>query len=58
MEWQRISTERFKDGNWVYVEELRCPKCGFMHYFFDGHTSQYNYCPQCGELLVNKEESK
>lgn len=27
----------------------RCKKCGFVHYFIEGHVTQYRFCPQCGE---------
>ena len=27
----------------------RCDNCGFVHYFIDGHDTQYKFCPQCGE---------
>ena len=42
---------------WVHLKErdfttvnqsFMCPDCGFIHEFIDGHTAQYNYCPQCG----------
>ena len=26
----------------------RCNTCGFVHYFIEGHDTQYHYCPQCG----------
>ena len=27
----------------------RCENCGFVHFFVEGHDSQYRFCPQCGE---------
>lgn len=45
---------------WVHLKErdfttvhqsFMCPDCGFIHEFIDGHTAQYNYCPQCGVKL-------
>ena len=27
----------------------RCKKCGFVHFFIEGHDTQYKFCPQCGE---------
>ena len=32
----------------IYRIKLRCPFCGFQKDFIDGHTAQYNFCPQCG----------
>lgn len=29
----------------------QCSKCGFIHKFIDGHTAQYNYCPNCGARM-------
>lgn len=30
----------------------RCENCGFVHFFIEGHDSQYRFCPQCGEQKV------
>ena len=27
----------------------RCDNCGFVHFFIEGHVTQYKFCPQCGE---------
>ena len=27
----------------------KCGNCGFVHYFIEGHDTQYKFCPQCGE---------
>ena len=40
-----------KDERGVIHQKYMCPKCGFIHDFIDGHTSQYQYCPQCGLFL-------
>jgi len=32
----------------IYASKLQCSKCGFTRNFLDGHTAQYNFCPQCG----------
>lgn len=32
----------------IYKAELRCSVCGFQKSFIDGHTAQYNFCPNCG----------
>ena len=40
---------------WAVV--ARCNKCGFVHYFIEGHMC-YCYCPQCGSRMdaERKEE--
>ena len=30
----------------------KCENCGFVHFFVEGHDSQYRFCPQCGEQKV------
>ena len=32
--------------------KARCGNCGFVHFFIQGHCSQYRFCPQCGEQKV------
>ena len=32
--------------------KARCGNCGFVHFFAQGHCSQYRFCPQCGEQKV------
>ena len=32
----------------IYASKLQCSKCGFTRNFLDGHTAQYNFCPNCG----------
>lgn len=29
----------------------RCKKCGFVHFFIEGHDTQYKYCPECGRRI-------
>ena len=29
----------------------RCKKCGFVHFFIEGHDSQYKFCPECGRSV-------
>lgn len=41
--WDRIWTA--PDGTF----KGRCDNCGFVHYFIEGHVTQYKFCPQCGE---------
>jgi len=36
------------DENKVVHNHFMCNKCGLIHDFIDGHTSQYNFCPNCG----------
>ena len=33
-----------------------CTNCGFVHFFIEGHDTQYKYCPSCGEKKVNDGE--
>lgn len=57
-----VPTEERPQGKWIpredmdYIDEnkvvhnhFECNKCGFIHDFIDGHTAQYNFCPQCGK---------
>ncbi len=52
---------QIETGRWIHRKDIdykdetgivhlygMCSKCGFIHDFLDGHTTQYNYCPQCG----------
>ena len=47
-EWIAREDFDFLDENKVRHNHFMCEKCGFIHDFIDGHTSQYNFCPQCG----------
>ena len=29
----------------------RCKKCGFVHFFIEGHDTQYKFCPECGRKV-------
>ena len=29
----------------------RCKKCGFVHFFIEGHAAQYKFCPECGRSV-------
>ena len=29
----------------------RCKKCGFVHFFIEGHGEQYKFCPECGKAV-------
>ena len=37
-----------KDDKPSFEYRLRCSECGFTKNFLDGHTAQYNFCPNCG----------
>lgn len=50
-EWIHREAMDFIDENHVLHQHFMCKDCGFIHDFIDGHTSQYQYCPQCGTML-------
>lgn len=35
----------------VRYDKFRCNECGFTKEFVDGHTTQYEYCPECGQRI-------
>ena len=35
----------------------RCKKCGFVHFFIEGHDGQYKFCPEC-ERAVKRNADK
>ena len=47
-EWIAREDMDYLDENKVVHNHFECNKCGLVHDFIDGHTSQYNFCPQCG----------
>ena len=56
---------RMKHGRWETLktkhtpylwEKKRCSICGFIKEFVDGHTAQYNYCPNCGAKMDEVKE--
>jgi hypothetical protein len=47
-EWLAREDMDYLDKNKVVHNHFECNKCGFIHDFIDGHTSQYNFCPSCG----------
>ena len=55
-EWIAREDFDFLDENKVRHNHFMCEKCGFIHDFIDGHTSQYNFCPQCGADLKGGAE--
>ena len=36
--------------------QIMCSECGFIKTAIEGHTGQYNYCPQCGCKMQEVEE--
>lgn len=50
-EWLAKEDMDFLDENKVWHFHFMCEKCGFIHDFLDGHTSQYEYCPNCGAKM-------
>ena len=36
-----------------YIETM-CSKCGFINTAIEGHTAQYNYCPECGAKMESE----
>lgn len=56
---------RPKTGHWIKIFltdtsdiDGQCSECGFIHKFIDGHTAQYNYCPNCRTKMVEPQESE
>lgn len=35
----------------VRYDKFRCSECGFTKEFVDEHTTQYEYCPECGQRI-------
>ena len=50
-EWIAREDMDFLDENKVVHNHFECNKCGLIHDFIDGHTSQYNFCPNCGAKM-------
>lgn len=51
-----IPTNSYEQKSWNKLWEApdgsykgRCDKCGFVHFFIEGHDTQYKFCPNCGE---------
>lgn len=66
-----LEQETQRQGRWLHREDMdyldkskvmhnhfMCKDCGFIHDFIDGHTAQYKYCPQCGCLMIEPQESE
>ena len=54
-EWLAREDMDYLDKNKVVHNHFECNKCGFIHDFIDGHTSQYNFCPNCGAGMSGTE---
>ena len=39
----------------IYKVKFRCSECGFQKSFIDWHTAQYNFCPNCGADMRERE---
>ena len=39
---------RYTHWGRVRHDKFRCCNCGFTKEFVDGHTTQYEFCPECG----------
>ena len=37
-----------KDGIKTWISVMQCDQCGFIVNAIEGHTGQYNFCPNCG----------
>lgn len=35
--------------------QIMCNKCGFIKTAIEGHTGQYNYCPNCGAEMKSEQ---
>ena len=55
-EWIAREDMDYLDENKVVHNHFECNKCGFIHDFIDGHTSQYSFCPNCGAKMKGGAE--
>lgn len=58
-----IKEQNPKTGHWIKLFLIdtsdidgQCSECGFIHRFIDGHTTQYDYCPNCGAKMESEVE--
>jgi len=56
--WIEREDMDYLDENKVIHKHFECNKCGLIHDFIDGHTSQYNFCPNCGADIRGEERMK
>lgn len=50
-EWKLIGT-RYTHWGECRHDKFKCATCGFVEEFKDGHTSQWRFCPSCGEEIL------
>ena len=53
--WLHREIMDYLDKNKVRHNHFMCQDCGFIHDFIDGHTAQYEYCPNCGAKMVKSQ---
>ena len=46
-----------KEGVKTWGMLFQCNQCGFVLNAVEGHTGQYNYCPNCGADMRGKERN-
>lgn len=44
-----------KEGVKTWGMLFQCNQCGFVLNAIEGHTGQYNYCPNCGAEMIRGE---
>lgn len=49
--WVSREDMNYLDENKVTHNHFMCDRCGLIHDFIDGHTAQYNFCPNCGARM-------
>lgn len=47
-----------KEGVKTWGMLFQCNQCGFVLNAVEGHTGQYNYCPNCGAEMQNGENDE
>lgn len=57
-----VPTIEPKRGKWIWSPRDTdgtvsgcCSNCSFSHLFIGGHTAQYNFCPNCGASMRERE---
>ena len=54
--WISREDMNYLDENKVTHNHFMCDRCGLVHDFIDGHTAQYNFCPNCGADMRSVDE--
>ena len=47
-----------KEGVKTWGMLFQCNQCGFVLNAIEGHTGQYNYCPNCGADMRRKDNER